>query len=294
MTGMGGDVFITSGYGTNTGGNISLMAGDSGGTAGNVNVTTSEGTWTFKNDGALRFPDNSVQTTAYTGLINFISSETEPGSSVVASETNVNINFSDGGGTWSFGATAVSFPDNTVQTTAYAQKYKVYTALLTQSGTSSTQNISTGNLTVGVTYFINNNIGGDFTNVGAPNNDNGTYFVATDTTPADWGINLSGDTLTFDTGAPVVTVLENTIGNIWFSYDNDGDYLATSDGLFTTGKTFLICTGLVPPTGDPITTLQFSRINSSSLRLVTYNNSVTPQNNLLETDYASIEIRVYN
>ena len=114
---------------------------------------------------------------------------------------------------------------------------------MTQSGTSSTQNISTGNLTVGVTYFINNNIGGDFTNVGAPNNDNGTYFVATDTTPADWGINLSGDTLTFDTGAPVVTVLENTIGNIWFSYDNDGDYLATSDGLFTTGKTFLICTG---------------------------------------------------
>ena len=47
----------------------------------------------------------------------------------------------------------------------------------------------------------------DFTNVGAPNNSNGTSFVATATTPTAWG----GGVLSYDVGAPVVTILENTI-----------------------------------------------------------------------------------
>ena len=39
---------------------------------------------------------------------------------------------------WVFGTTgSITFPDNSVQTTAYAPKYKVYTAILTQSGTAS-------------------------------------------------------------------------------------------------------------------------------------------------------------
>ena len=171
----------------------------------------------------MSFPDNTVQTTAY------------PGS----------------GGTWSFGATAMSFPDNTVQTTAYAPKYKVYTALLTQTGTSSVQNISTGDLTVGVTYYINNNVMGNFTNVGAPNNDNGTYFVATGTTPADWGINLSGDTLTFDTGAPTAIVLENTIGNVYWSYNSTGVYAGTIDeDLVTEGKQLVFSPTVAISTSD--------------------------------------------
>lgn len=47
-------------------------------------------------------------------------------------------------------------------------KYKVYTALLTQNGESNVQYIYNVPLTIGVTYFINNNNGsGDFTNVGS-------------------------------------------------------------------------------------------------------------------------------
>jgi hypothetical protein len=43
-----------------------------------------------------------------------------PGSAVVSNPTNVNINFSDGIGTaWSFSPTGMTFPDDTIQTTAY-------------------------------------------------------------------------------------------------------------------------------------------------------------------------------
>lgn len=110
--------------------------------------------------------------------------------------------------------------------------YKVYTALLTQSGGDDEQMINTGTLTVGVTYYIDSNSPGmDFTNVGAPNNNPTTYFVATGTTPNSWGIDEGADDILFyNTGAPVVTVLENTIGNIWFEYYNEGQYAL--DGSF--------------------------------------------------------------
>ena len=117
-------------------------------------------------------------------------------------------------------------------------KYKVYTALLTQSG-GDNPNIPLVNgdaLTIGVTYFMDEIIEGDFLNVGAPNNNAGTYFVATGTTPTAWG----ESTLTYNTGAPVATVLENTIGNIWFSYYTTGLYFIYSDSLFISDKTFII------------------------------------------------------
>ena len=116
--------------------------------------------------------------------------------------------------------------------------YKVYTALLTQSGGDVPQSINSGNLTIGVTYFIINDGGSgwDFTNVGAPNNNIDTYFVATGTTPNSWGDNPQA--LGYNTGAPVVTVLENTIGNIWFTWEGNGNYWITSNGLFTINKTW--------------------------------------------------------
>jgi len=118
---------------------------------------------------------------------------------------------------------------------ALTRPYKVYTALLTQSGGDDLQNQQSGLLTVGVTYYIDDNASfPDFTNVGAPNNNVGTYFVATGTTPASWG----EATLAYNTGAPVVAVLENTIGNIWFTYNVVGIYTAESNSLFTDKKTF--------------------------------------------------------
>ena len=114
--------------------------------------------------------------------------------------------------------------------TGSAGPYKVYTALLTQSGSNNPEFISFPLLlTIGRTYeIINHDAGADFTNVGAPNNDLNTCFVATGTTPAHWG---EGELL-YTTGAPTSTVLENTIGNIGFTYTQPGFYRINSDGLF--------------------------------------------------------------
>jgi hypothetical protein len=115
--------------------------------------------------------------------------------------------------------------------------YKVYTALLTQSGEDNQETLIDAPLTIGVTYKIGDQAGGtwDFTNVGAPNNDINTYFVATGTTPNSWG----NGTLIYNSGAPVVTVLENTIGNVWFTYSNIGEYNILSDNLFTDYLTYV-------------------------------------------------------
>ncbi len=118
--------------------------------------------------------------------------------------------------------------------------YKVFTALLRQSGGDNLDSKTDGLLTIGVTYLITNNEeddGWDFTNVGAPSNDVGTYFIATGTTPANW----YNGYLEYNTGAPVVTVLENTIGNIWFTYSSEGFYSVNSDGLFILNKSIGIC-----------------------------------------------------
>jgi hypothetical protein len=112
--------------------------------------------------------------------------------------------------------------------------YKVYTALLTQSGGSNGQTIGLPPLTIGVTYTIlSASPNDDWTNVGAPNNEIGTSFVATGTTPNYF----DGGELEYNTGAPVVTVLENTIGNIWFTYTSPGIYSVNSNNLFIENKT---------------------------------------------------------
>jgi len=174
--------------------------------------------------------------------------------------------------------------------------YKVYTALLTQSGGSGTSSLNDEPLTIGVTYLIND-LGGsgwDFTNVGAPNNNAGTYFVATGTTPNSWGD--LGVSLEFTLGAPVVTVLENTIGNIWFTYDNVGFYKVNSNGLFTIGKTF----SNIEPSAVDIENYRNAVIDhygtnfsSSDINIFTGDFvSVISSNNYLNN--TPIEIRVYN
>ena len=66
---------------------------------------------------------DTISATNYLNLPipNLISSgPSAPGSAVVANPTNVNINFSDGVGTaWSFSTTGLTFPYDTIQTTAY-------------------------------------------------------------------------------------------------------------------------------------------------------------------------------
>ena len=180
----------------------------------------------------------------------------------------------------------------TTTTTTTLPLYKVYTALLTQSGGDSPVLLMDLPLVPGITYEILDDDSGtvDFTNVGAPNNNIGTFFVATGTTPTSWGDNLLGE-LQYNDAAPTVIVLENTIGNIWFTYGSVGGYLIYSDSQFIQNKTFaLIAFPGASNTGGsaavyvnqapqqlPIETREYDGTSSDSI--------------LYDT---SIEIRIYN
>jgi hypothetical protein len=177
-----------------------------------------------------------------------------------------------------------------------APTYKVYTALLTQSGGDNQILLSDSDLTIGVTYFIDNNAGGtvDFTNVGAPNNNVGTYFVATGTTPNSWGTPSAGE-IFYNTGAPVVTVLENTIGDIWFTYQSynfqDGIYNILSNNLFIENKTALFI-GTPNDNASPPGVFDFYRNFDNQIQLLSFDMSSTLVNGQLYN--TPIEIRVYN
>lgn len=173
-----------------------------------------------------------------------------------------------------------------------APAYKVYTALLTQSGGDDTLSLNSGILTIGVTYEISyvGRENYDFTNVGAPNNDPGTRFIATGITPNSWGTGGSpDDLLSYNTGAPVVTVLENTIGNIWFSYNGDGNYSLNSDGLFLSNKTFCFSTNIA---FNDLTVMFITQNSINYINISSTNSLFINVNDLLSN--TPIEIRVYN
>ena len=182
-------------------------------------------------------------------------------------------------------------------------KYKVYTALLTQSGGDNELSLLSGNtLTIGVTYSIGGyGAGDDFSNVGGPppSNDtdfwSGYRFCATGTTPAIW----TNTYLDYNTGAPVASVLEDNIGKVYFKYESTGVYTVgnTDSFFFSPGwndtKLWYSCGG-IGNSGD-ITDgsgkLYFS-FENNNLLIVTYDNTNTLINgNLFNTP---IEIRVYN
>jgi hypothetical protein len=171
-------------------------------------------------------------------------------------------------------------------------KYRVYTALLTQSGGDDPLSINTGVLTIGVTYIIyDNSPGMDFTNVGAPNNNLGTYFVATGLNPNNWGEyeGTGTATLVYNSGAPVVTVLENTIGNIWFIFENTGRYFANSNALFTDNKT-TVFGGY--NNGDSQVYVNYISGNNTNSGIYIQTGDPTASNSYLNN--TPIEIRVYN
>lgn len=95
------------------------------------------------------------------------------------------------------------------------------------------------------------------------------------------------------TDAPVATVLENTIGDIWFTYNDVGVYNINSDGLFTDNKTFVNISPTVQDAGNSISqTVQFvggseSTINTLVIQTVGAGQDGIPNN-------TPIEIRVYN
>ena len=171
------------------------------------------------------------------------------------------------------------------------QPYKVFTALLKQSGGNDPQYQQSGLLTVGVTYYIDDNASyPDFTNVGAPNNNIGTYFIATGTTPNSW----AEASLAYNTGAPVATVLENTIGNIWFIYNGVGAYAINSNSLFTSNKTYIDTKNIF---GNGASQNIFEDVEESNSNSYQFFNLVELQTNPVTIDgidRGRIEIRVYN
>lgn len=180
--------------------------------------------------------------------------------------------------------------------TTNIRPYKVFTALLTQSGTSSSQDILYSGdepvipPIVGVTYEITQ-FGDDidFTLIGSPDNNVGTKFIATSTV-VDSGSPINPSELTYYPGAPTAIVLENTIGNIWFTFQSDGQYYANSDGLFIDNKTATFG-GYYDAdlgVGFRFGNAGYDSINQVFLRT----NDGPPTNGYLQND--TIEIRVYN
>jgi hypothetical protein len=172
-------------------------------------------------------------------------------------------------------------------------KYKVFTALLTQSGGNNPDTIpgNGGTLDAGYTYLIIDNPDNyDLTLYGAPNNLPGTYFICANsilnlpyTNSLQIGVNY---------GAPVATVLENTIGNVWFTYDGVGNYSVKSSNLFLENKTTLSINLMGDDVGTGYICLGY--INTTeSLGITTGTEIGGSQDNVL-TWKTPIEIRVYN
>ena len=217
---------------------------------------------------------------------------------------NVNTTY---GGSKAMKAQSKWYTMQDVEDTINANKpYKVFTALLTQSGGDDPAVLSNSDLTIGVTYEIKTLSSGsyDFTNVGAPNNDIGTYFVATGTTPNDWG----SASLNYNPGAPVATILENTIGNIWFQYIDVGRYGIYSVDLFDDLKTFINGARLSndnyatfnqfiqPGSGTPTSRGYFFRLDQgieTLIELNTIKDTDDFKNDIIDYPIC-IEIRVYN
>lgn len=187
-------------------------------------------------------------------------------------------------------------------------KYKVFTAILSQDGSNNWVNQTSGTFTKGVTYTFDTYLGiDDFSNIGGPpaapyGTWDGYSFIATGTTPL---VYTNSSSIDHNTGAPVVSILENTIGRIWFTYNAEGIYRCYSDNLFEPDKTTVFISDTINK-DNPTDRLQlrvlcapdkqnqptYLNIFSGTVGLV-YEDNVISDNGALRYG-VSFEIRVYN
>lgn len=111
------------------------------------------------------------------------------------------------------------------------------------------------------------------------------------------GYKVYSATLTQSGGAdPVADVLENTIGDIIWSYNLDGNYTGTLIGAFTAGKVFILLSMFGDDSGTPYT--YYARRNSlDTIGLYVFQIGGSVGATILgEAPNAGcpIEIRVYN
>lgn len=178
-------------------------------------------------------------------------------SSVDPDRTLIPVGLKDGRRDDDYLAGAISVTDFITQVGDTVRPYKVFTALLTQSGGNDPRtmqgdgggDISSATKGTTVEIFSNsNNI--DYSSIGAPNSNVGTYFILTQDITLS---NLDIDTIfNINTGAPVATVLENTIGNVWFQYESTGVYSINNNNLIFLVENTFAQTVTVNDGGTPI------------------------------------------
>lgn len=183
------------------------------------------------------------------------------------------------------------------QDTSSTLPYKVYTALLIQNGPPTEDSANSGLLTTGRTYYINQySPGMDFTNVGAPNNNLGTAFVATGTTPNSWGSGADY-TLAYNAGAPIVKVLENTLDvAIYFEYVTLGNYIAIADKtLFDSPNAYVTISNQAYVAEGNYFAAQALPVFFNVVGITTSENGI-PEDSVISNNYVPtiLEIRIYN
>jgi hypothetical protein len=168
--------------------------------------------------------------------------------------------------------------------------YKVFTALLTQTGGDNPIAVAGDGeyIYIGATYLISDNPDNyDLIIYGAPNNNVGTFFIANQTIALSYTNSLQ---LEGNYGAPYATVLENTIGNIWFTYAYAGEYRCYSEGLFIDSKSTIILGNVTYFNASGIIKSGFDEVSGIIITADYDNNSVDNY----AIDRTPIEIRVYN
>jgi hypothetical protein len=169
--------------------------------------------------------------------------------------------------------------------------YKVYTALLYQNGGDAPSPVYWDETLIkGVTYeIISLAPGDDVTQYGAPNNNIGTMFVCNQNAYL-WG--NAGSELKNNTGAPVVTVLENTIGNVYWTVVTDGIYVGIVDENTIEQKQVVFTPTQARSTSSSSTFLKVDNNSIDGEVTITSTNGTINTHSLI-SDFP-IEIRVYN
>jgi hypothetical protein len=90
---------------------------------------------------------------------------------------------------------------------------------------------------------------------------------------------------------PTAIILENTLGDIVWVRNYEGQYEGLLSGAFVENKTWVVINNLIPPIGDPISTVQFWVDSINSVKIVNYLNNFNAYDGFTNL---SIEIRVYN
>lgn len=95
-----------------------------------------------------------------------------------------------------------------------------------------------------------------------------------------------------DTNAPVVSVFENNVGDIVWSRNNTGQYLATLNGAFLENKVYIPSSNIAfwNSNGGNYRTMTFERISDNILSMSVRNESGLAADGI----YLNLEIRVYN